>query len=317
MAVFNTKSTGAVSKHAFGPMVAKSSYRSLFGDVEAIERNRTEYYLRGVNQISTASAIGNTWNPQVLEQGYTLGSITAKCYNITAKYEYNEYDIDNFNYNLDGRMSLTDLQNKLTDLAIGQRLRSMALHGAEANSGLVAGSTVVNLSNDWSKVAPGVMLQELITHISDAQAKVLNAGTKIMICGTIELLNKLRGALVNTDTYLKSGSTGTIASSLEAVLSESFKKEVEIVMDNTLKKSDGKLQLLVVFPNLQYSFEDEVNGVGDNFGTSQIGTWMGVSAGKDIVNPVISGIYSGQTTLTATSGVVVRDGASIVIEAKA
>lgn len=314
MAHFNRKSTGSISKHVLGPIVAKSAYQSLFGDVEQIERNRSEIYIPGVDNISTATAIGNTWNPQSLKQGYKLGQYTAKCYNIEAKYEYNIMDEDNYRYNLGDRMSLADLQQHLLDLAIAQRLRSMALHGTEANTGLVSEATTANLSANWSTIQPGVLLQELINHVSDAQAAVKNAGTKIMVCGSIKLINRLRSALVNTDKYLKSGSTGTVASSLEDVLEASFHKQVEIVYDETLVAANGDLQLLIVFPNMDFDTKDPVNGVGDTLGGfSTVGTWMGVSAAYDRVNPEISGVKSGFSQVTASNGVVVRKGAAIII----
>lgn len=312
MAVFKQESSTHVSKGVLGPRIAKSQYMSLIGFQEDIEIGRTSVAIRGIGSVGTQTAVSNTWNAPAQEQDFSQDQILIPTYNVEAYWKYNPLEEANLAINIPS-IGMAQLQEKLVDLALGMRLRQMVINGVDANQGMLNNTTTANMTQNWSALDAGVLLSELLTHISNLLTAVQNGGTTIKLIMPIKLLNLLNTKIINTSTYLNSGSTGTVSSALKETIEKATGKSVELLQDNTLVKSDGKLQMLIVIPNLGYEDDSSEFGVGSYIG-DDFTTYLGISNQNKFVNAPMNGVLSGKNSFTATPGVVVRKEAAVLIE---
>lgn len=318
MASLKRTSTGYVSKKFLAPIIIKSDYKKLIGNFEEIPFASTECYVPAMLGMATPSAIGNSWNPEVTEQSYHIGQAELPTYIITSQYRYNELDVENFAMNIPGK-SLPELQDELIDLSLGLRVRQLALHGYQANEGLLATSKTVSVSGNWSTMTGSALLSQLLNQVNTMLSSVGNAGKQIVICGSVRLINMINMTLVNTDTYLKSGSTGTSGSILKDVVSSAVGKEVIICIDDTLGHGgvDGKDEkLLITIPELTYENQSGEYEIGMQFGSTVTNTYMGISGQIKKTYPETASGYSGQVRIAVTPGTSLRPQGSVCLTAK-
>lgn len=315
MAILKRESTAFVSKRCVTPIVAPSDYKKLIGATDEIDFANTSAIIPTVSGITTATSIGDTWADELDRQNFGVGQIELPAYIIKAKWRYDVVEETNFEKNIPG-LGMQQMQDALINEALGLRVRQLVIHGHKPGEGLVNNTTQANLTGGGWKKDPGELLSELLGHISDLIAGVYSRGRSLKICIPASLEAYLNTALISTSKYLTSGSTMSTGGALKKVLEDSFKKDVEIIVDSTLF-TDGdtsKPQMLVVIPMLEAEPESELLSTTFQVDLNDANTYMAISALDKKFNPEQDGYITGYASLRTTAGYNLRKEASLLIK---
>lgn len=307
--LLNQQITSSTNPQIVTPIIGVSDYEKSLGEIAPLRVVDSQYNIRVLNQISGGVNTSNSWNIENATNAQAIEGLKSyNTYTLTAKYNYTELRALNFQENMG--VSYKETLDSVCDIAIGFKNRDLVLHGVIANEGLLANADETQLSAPWKSLDSGKLLSELLNAISTLRAENANQIDEITILLPFELSSYLELLLINTSTFLNSGSTETITSALKMVIEKATGIKVTIGYDATLIDNDNKYQMLIVATKRSQVSNDRFS---QRTNTLMANT---LQARSDLIsqdNPSFNGYMSGFQYLKATSGIVTKEKSCLIL----
>lgn len=335
--ILNRELTGVGIAGLLSEFVAPSDYENALGDVTKFVTSRnTSAYLTTLQGISTVSSVTRTWNPTRHNQKFMLGQMKIPVYEVNAYYEITTKDRDVVDESLaraNAGQNAMGILKLCCEQALAQRMRVLALYGAQADEGILdnvgtftfgndpAGSqTVQSYDTSWFARKIMMMINQVISNMK-------NSPSAISILTSLEIYNFMATNYIESSKYISTGSAKTILDYVKGAVEEQG-REFLIGYDDTFSKrgSDGdKDYFFVNAPGMRNSDGEGVskgiNSVAFSANSFKANSFIDKGAreffeeknyGGNPVNGVISGNWYG----TVTCGVTTRQQSGLLAELK-
>lgn len=308
--LINKQITSSTNPKVITPLIATSDYEMILGEIAPLRIVDSQYNLKTINKVGAGVNVSNSWNIEDLSSANVIeGMESYNTYTLSAKYKYTELRALNFQENMG--ISYQEALDSVCDVALGFKNRDLVLHGVLPNEGILANSDEIQLSQAWKSLDSGKLLQEILSAISDLRQNQVNQIEGISILMPYELSSYIELLLLNTSTYLNSGSTETLTSALKMLIEKSIGLKVEIGYDATLiDDSNNYLMLITATKRSQVSNDKFMQNTNTLFANT-------LQARSELTaqsNPAYNGYMSGYQFIKATAGIVTREKASIVLK---
>lgn len=308
--LLNRQITSTTNPNIITPLIATSDYEMALGEVATLRVVDSSYNIKEISKVGAGVSVSNSWNVENAISAQVIeGMKTFSTYTLSAKYSYSELKALNFQENMG--VSYQEALDSVCDVALGFKNRDLVLHGVSANEGLVSASDEIQLSSAWKSLDSGKLLQEIMNAISELRYKQANQIEEITILMPYELSSYIELLLLNTSTFLNSGSTETLTSALQTLIKKAIGIEVKIGYDATLIDASSNYQMLIVATKRKQVSNDKfmqtTNALLSN-------TLQARSELISQTNPAYNGYLSGYQYVKGTSGIVTRDKASVILK---
>lgn len=328
MALFTRVAPSVVLPGILAPQTQSVDFEKYIGNKTNLAGKADEaLYITAIENINSETSVGQQWNENLTNQGYSLGQIQVPFYRINAYFEYDENERAKFEA-LSNGVSLPAFLENLAKQGINQRKHQAVLFGFDNSleQGIVANSTLVNLPGDsggkqtlleYSIPELQVFLSSLVRQAMDNSFNLIKP---VVFASSVRVINYLKTAIVPLANYQANGAgVDSIAGVYDRVVSDWLGcPKVEFIADDLLYSKDGQDSILIIAPGMaDYSAQDEdvnQNLVG-TFNSITYNTMMDASEGLiRMQNPDNFGKMSALLTYKMTPGVSLRKEA--VIECK-
>lgn len=326
--IIGTRAVGVVA-----PNIGASDWEELVGDMTNFTKiGGDKHYFTTIPHFNSASQVGKSYIPTRTNQSFALGQLEADVYTLTASWSVDQITqarIDQVLANTGAGGSTIGYMQALARQGISQRLRLMGLFGLESGEGIISGSKSVDLGDDpdgnstIKKQNPDWLAKQLADFISDIESNMLNTASEIVILTSNEIYNALHYKRSATQNTIFDGSVVSIADYLTRVVEGTGRKLI-IGKDPILAKADStkvKDLIVIVAPGITEESAKgnpdlNVNSFGLEVKNIPYNTCMDVGQRTEKIYPESYAGMNGDIKCSATAGVVLRAGVSIVIKAQ-
>lgn len=326
--IIGTRAVGVVA-----PNIGASDWEELVGDMTNFTKiGGDKHYFTTIPHFNSASQVGKSYIPTRTNQSFALGQLEADVYTLTASWSVDpvtQARIDQVLANTGAGGSTVGYMQALARQGIAQRLRLMGLYGLESGEGIISGSKQIDLGNDpdgnstITKMNPDWLAKQIADFISDIESNMLNTASEIVILTSNEIYNALYYKRSATKDTVFEGSVVSIADYLTRVVEGTGRKLI-IGKDPILSKADTtkvKDFIVICAPGITEESaklrpELNVNSFGLEVKNIPYNTCMDVGQRVEKVYPETYAGINGDIMCSVTSGVVLREGVSLVVKAQ-
>ena len=327
MALFNRVAPSVVLPGILAPQTQSVDFDKYIGNKTNLAGKADEaLYITAIANINSETSVGQQWNENLTNQGYSLGQIQVPFYRINAYLEYDENERAKFEA-LSNGVSLPAFLENLAKQGINQRKHQAVLFGFDNSleQGITANATLVNLPADSNNKQtlleysiPELQIF-LSTLVRNAMDNSFNLVKPVIFASSVRVINYLKTAIVPVGTYIEQGGVASIAQVYDRIVSDWLGcPKVEFIADDLLYSADGNDSILIVAPGLDNAEKqsDEVNqNLVGIFNSITYNTLYDASEGLiRMNNPDNFGKFSSLLSYKMTPGVTLRKEA--VIECK-
>lgn len=328
MALFNRVAPSVVLPGILAPQTQSVDFDKYIGSKTNLAGKADEaLYITAIENINSETSVGQQWNENLTNQGYSLGQIQVPFYRINAYFEYDENERAKFEA-LSNGVSLPAFLENLAKQGINQRRHQAILYGFDNSleQGLLANATLVNVPADsnnkstlleYSIPELQIFLSALVRQAMDNSFNLIKP---VIFASSVRVINYLKTAIVPVGTYIENGGVASIAQVYDRVVSEWLGcPKVEFVADDLLYSKDGQDSIVIIAPGMQDDGAAQSDDVNQNlvgmFNSITYNTMYDASEGLvRMQNPDNFGKMSALLSYKMTPGVSLRSEA--VIEAK-
>lgn len=308
--LLNRQITSTTNPNVITPLIATSDYELALGEIAPLRIVDSQYNIKELSKVGAGVSVSNSWNVENATNAQAIEGLKSyNTYTLSAKYSYSEMRALNFQENMG--VSYQEALDSVCDIALGFKNRDLVLHGVLANEGLLANSDEIQLSSAWKSLDSGKLLQEILSAIAELRNNQANQIEEITILMPYELSSYIELLLLNTSTFLNSGSTETLSSALQMLIKKSIGIEVKIGYDATLIDSSNNYQMLIVATKRTQVSNDKLM---QNVNALMSNTLQARSDLTAQTNPAYNGYMSGYQFIKATSGIVTREKSSVILK---
>lgn len=327
MALFNRIAPSVVLPGILAPQTQNVNFDKYIGNKTNLAGKADEaMYITAIENINSETSVGQQWNENLTNQGYTLGQIQVPFYRINAYMEYDENERAKFEA-LSNGVSLPAFLENLAKQGINQRKHQAVLFGFDnsLNQGITANATLATMPADsnnktalleYSVPELQIFLSTLVRQAMDNSFNLIKP---VVFASSVRVINYLKSAIVPVGTYIENGGVASVAQVFDRVVSDWLGcPRIEFIADDLLYGKDGTDSILIIAPGMAdaETVSDDVNqNLVGQFNSITFNTMYDASEGLiRMNNPDNFGKMSSLLTYKMTPGVSLRQEA--VIECK-
>lgn len=329
MALFTRVAPSVVLPGILAPQSQSVDFDKYIGNKTNLAGKADEaLYVTAIENINSETSVGQQWNENLTNQGYTLGQIQVPFYRINAYMEYDENEQAKFE-SLSNGVSLPAFLENLAKQGINQRKHQAILFGFDnsLNQGLTANATLSTMPAD-SKGKTTLLEYSipelqifLSTLVREAMNNSFNLIKPVVFASSVRVINYLKSAIVPVGNYIEAGGVSSIAQVYERVAADWLGcPKIEFIADDLLYSKDGQDSILIVAPGMA-----DADKVSDDVNQNLVGTFNSITyntmydASEGLIrkqNPDNFGKMSALLTYKMTPGVSLRKEAVIEVKVK-